>query len=251
MQPVRPSPCQSVMRPVHPSSCHLHQPVNRPIHTLHCQSIIRTHLSVAQPIHQFVNQPISQSHCLSITRPVHLSYNQSIHHPVNSSMPHQSVTPPISPAICPSDHPSPSDCLYTILPHLSGSPTSSDCSSTIYTSLSDHPSLPDCLYDKPLSPSDHLSLSLSYLPSTHDHLYDDPPSLSACPSPSNSLPATTTCPTVRLSSHTIHRTQDSSQSIAVVNGEQSCKAKQFHRAFTNYDLLLRALDVSSIYLSDS
>ena len=51
-------------------------------------------------------------------------------------------------------------------------------------------------------------------------------------------------------SHTIHRPQDSSQSLAVVNGEQSRKAKIFHRAFTNYDLLLRALDASSIYLRD-
>ena len=51
-------------------------------------------------------------------------------------------------------------------------------------------------------------------------------------------------------SHTIHRTQASSQSLAVVNGEQSRKAKKFHRAFTNYDLLLRALDASSIYLCD-
>ena len=38
------------------------------------------------------------------------------------------------------------------------------------------------------------------------------------------------------------------KSLAVVNGEQSRKAKKFHRAFTNYDLLLRALDASSIYL---
>ena len=51
-------------------------------------------------------------------------------------------------------------------------------------------------------------------------------------------------------SHTIHRTQDSSQSLAVVNGEQSCKAKKFHRAFTNYELFLHALDASSIYLPD-
>ena len=51
-------------------------------------------------------------------------------------------------------------------------------------------------------------------------------------------------------SPTIHRTQDSSQSLAVVNGEQSHKAKIFHRAFTNYDLLLRALDASSLYLRD-
>ena len=33
--------------------------------------------------------------------------------------------------------------------------------------------------------------------------------------------------------------------------EQSRKAKKFRRAFPNYDLLLHALDVSSIYLSDS
>ena len=51
-------------------------------------------------------------------------------------------------------------------------------------------------------------------------------------------------------SHTIHRTQASSQSLAVVNGEQSRKAKIFRRAFTNYDLLLRALDASSIVLRD-
>ena len=44
---------------------------------------------------------------------------------------------------------------------------------------------------------------------------------------------------------------DSSQSLAVMNGEQSCKAKKFHRAFTNYDLLLHDLDVSSIYTSAS
>ena len=33
--------------------------------------------------------------------------------------------------------------------------------------------------------------------------------------------------------------------------EQSHKTKKFHRAFTNYDLLLCALDASSIYLHDS
>ena len=48
----------------------------------------------------------------------------------------------------------------------------------------------------------------------------------------------------------IHRTQDWSQSLAVVNGEQSRKAKKFHRAFTNYNLYLHALDASSIYLRD-
>ena len=45
-------------------------------------------------------------------------------------------------------------------------------------------------------------------------------------------------------------TQDPSQSLAVVNGEQSRKAKKFHRAFTNSELLLRALDASSIFLCD-
>ena len=35
-----------------------------------------------------------------------------------------------------------------------------------------------------------------------------------------------------------------------MNGEQSRKAKKFHRAFPNYDLLQHALDASSIYLRD-
>ena len=52
-------------------------------------------------------------------------------------------------------------------------------------------------------------------------------------------------------SHTIHHTQDSSQFLAVMNGEQSRKAKKFHRAFTNTDLLLHAPDASSIYLCNS
>ena len=102
-------------------------------------------------------------------------------------------------------------------------------------------------------------------------LYDTPISPSACPSPADCLTTTTTRPPICPSfptihhthdssqslavvngeqSHTIHRTQDSSQSLAVVNGEQSRKSKKFHRAFTNYDLLLRALDASSIYLRD-
>ena len=55
---------------------------------------------------------------------------------------------------------------------------------------------------------------------------------------------------IRMSSPTIHRTQDSSQSLAVVKGEQSHKAEKFHSALTNYDLLLHALDASSIYLCD-
>ena len=104
-------------------------------------------------------------------------------------------------------------------------------------------------------------------------MYDTPISPSACLSPPNCLTATMTRLPVRPSSqtihhtqdsiqsiavvngeqsHTIHRTQDSSQSLAVLNGEQSRKAKKFHRAFTNYsyNLLLHALDASSIYLHD-
>ena len=179
-------------------------------------------------------------------------------------MTHQSTTPPISPTNRPSDCPSLSNCLYTILPHPSGCPTLSDSTSTILTSSSDHPSPLDCLYDLQHSPSGHPPLS--------HHLYDAPISLSACPSPANCLTSAMICPFICLSSpmihrtqdssqslavvngeqsHTIHRTQDSSQSLAVMNGDQSRKAKKFHRAFTNYDLHLRDLDASSIYLRDS
>ena len=112
----------------------------------------------------------------------------------------------------------------------------------------------------PIRPSDH--------PPPSNRLYDTPIRPSACPSPADCLTATTTRPPVRPSfptihhthdpsqslavvngepSHTIHRTQDSSQSLAVVNGEPSRKSKKFHRTFTNYDLLLCALDASSIY----
>ena len=220
-----------------------------------------------------------------------------------------STTPPVSHAQRPSDRPPPSDCLYTILPRLSGCPTSPRLHDPP-TRPSDHPPPSHRLYDTPTSPSDHpppsqrlydtpTSLSDHPPPSQHlydnptrpsDHpppshrLYDTPISPSTCPSPADCLTATTTRPPVRLSfptihhthdsnhslavvngeqdslhslavvngeqSHTIHRTQDSSQSLAVMNGEQSRKAKIFHRAFTNSDLLLRALDASSIYLRD-
>ena len=161
-------------------------------------------------------------------------------------MTRQSTTPPVSPTKRPSDHPSPSDRLSTILPCPSDCPTASAHTSTINTSPSDHPQLSHCLYDTPISPS-------------------------ACPSPADCLTATRTRPPVCLSSPTIDHTHDSSQSLVVVNveqsrtihcthdlsqslavmtGEQSCKAKKFHRAFTNYALLLHAPDASSIYLRD-
>ena len=218
--------------------------------------------------------PTAPTVCLSPRQSVALS----VHPPDSPSViparpsPEPSVHPP---AQRPSDRPSPSDRLYTILPCLSGCPTSPRLHDTP-TSLTDHLPPSQRLYDNPTRPSDH--------PPPSHRLYDTPISPSACPSPADCLTATTTRPPVRPSfptihhphdsdhslavvngeqdshhslavvngepSHTIHSTQDSSQSLAVVNGEQSCKAKIFHRAFTNYDLLLRALDASSIYLRD-
>ena len=210
------------------------------------------------------------------------SHEPSVHPPVSPSMTRPCATQPVSHAQRPSDRPSPSDRLYTILPRLSGCPTSHRLHDTP-TSPSDHPPPSQRLYDTPTSPSDH--------PPPSQRLYDHPTcpsdhpiSTSACPSPADCLTATTTRPPVRPSfpmihhthdsyhslavvngeqdskhslavvngeqSHTIHHTQDSSQSLAVVKGEQSRKAKIFHRAFTNSDLLLRALDASSIYLRD-
>ena len=120
------------------------------------------------------------------------------------------------------------------------------CQSTIYTHPSAHPPPSHHLYDTPISPSacppttDCLTTTKSHPPirpsspaihSTHDSIH----SLAVV----NGEP-----------SHTIHCTQDSSQSLAVMIGEQSHKAKKFHRVFTNYNLLLCALDASSIYLHD-
>ena len=231
--------------------------------------------------------------------PARPSYEPSVHPPVTPSMTRQSATPPVSLAQHQSDHPSPSDRLhtihpvkrlsdrlspsnrlYTILPRPSVCPTPSDPTSTRPTSPSDHLQLSYHLYDTPTSPSDHPQPShplydTPTCPSDHPppshRPYDTPISPSACLSPADCLTATTTRPPVHPSSPTIHHTHDSSQSLAVVNGEQSrmiqCthvssqsravvngeqsrKAKKFHRAFTNYDLLLRALDASSTYLHD-
>ena len=177
--------------------------------------------------------------------PARPSHEPSVHPPITPSMTRPSATPPVNLAQRQSDLPSPSDRLYTNLPRLSGCPTSHHLHDTP-TSPSDHPPPSHCLSDTPISPS-------------------------TCPSPADCLTATTTRPPVRPSfptihlthdssqslavvngeqSCTIHRTQDSSQSLAVVNGEQSHNVKKFHRAFTNYNLLLRALDASSIYLRD-
>ena len=222
---------------------------NRPsFSTLVCRatspSVIPTATTVCLSPHKSVALSIHPTDSPSVI-PARPSHEPSVHPPVTPSMTRPSATPPVSLAQRQSDRPSLSDRLYTILPHLSGCPTSHH------------------LHDTPTSLSDHL-------PPSH-HLYDTPISPSACPSPADCLTTTTTRPPVRPSfptihhihdssqslavvngeqSHTIHHTQDSSQSLAVVNGEQSRKYKKFHRAFTNYNLLLRALDASSIYLRD-
>ena len=267
------------MRPVHLSSRPPPPPqsVYHPTSQSHCPSIPWTVRPSSPPVHHI--RPPSR----------HSVHDSSVRHPPPPP-PRQSCTTSVRPSVivrpsahhCPakrlSDCLSPSNCLYTILPHPSDCPTLSDPTPTTPTSPSDHPQPSYHLYDTPTSPSDHLQPSHRlYDTPTHpsDHpplshcLYDPPISPSACPSPVDCLTATTTCPPVRLSfptihhthdssqslavvngeqSHTIHHTQDSSQSLAVMNGEQSRKAKKFHRAFTNYELFLRALDASSIYL---
>ena len=184
----------------HPSVCQLTHP-HIELSVCHMDTSIchTTHQSICQSPHKSVALSVCTLASPSVI-PIHLSYDQSIQHPINSSMTHQSVTPPISPVLCPSDHPSLSNCLYNILP----------CPS-------DRTSLPDHLYDKPLSLSNHLSLP--------DRLYNQPPSLSACLSLSDSLTATMTHPTICPSSHMIHHTQDSSQSLAVVNGSNPARPR--------------------------
>ena len=93
------------------------------------------------------------------------------------------------------------------------------------------------------SPSDHPSLS--------DHLYAILPSQSICPSPSDNWTKNKTCPSTPPLSHMTQCLHDSSQSLAVMKRELSHKDKKFCISFTKYDLLLCALDVSSIYTSVS
>ena len=120
----------SVMLPA-PTVCQL----TRPHVTL---SVHHTDTSICRTTCHSVCHSTCKSVTLSVHNmaspsiiPVHPSYDSSVHHPVNSSMTHQSVTQPVSSAIHPSDHLSPSDCLHTILPCPSGCPTSSDSSSTM------------------------------------------------------------------------------------------------------------------------
>ena len=260
----------SVRHPDSPHSLSLTPQVSRTVRPSHRQSVRHPHPSVIRTICPPSCHSVHDSSvCHPPPPPISLAQHQSDH----PSLSERLYT--IRPAKRPSDRPSPSDRLYTILPYPSDCPTPSDPISTTPTSPSDHPQPSYHLYDTPTSLSDHPQLShhlydtptrpSDQLPPSH-RLYDTPISPSA-----DCLTATTYRPPIRPSfptihhthdssqslavmngepSHTIHRTQDSSQSLAVVNGEQSRKAKKFPRAFTNYDLLLRALDASSIYLRD-
>ena len=186
--------------------------------------------------------------------PARPSHEPSVHPPVTPSMTRPSDTPPVSHAPRQSDRPSPSDRLYTILPRLSGCPTSHRLYDTPI-SPSACPSPADCLTATTTRPP--VCPSFPTIHHTHDSHHtlavvngeqDSNHSLAVVNGEQDSNHSLAVVNGEQ--SHTIHRTQDSSQSLAVVNGEQSRKAKIFHRAFTNYDLLLRALDASSIYLRD-
>ena len=212
--------CRTTRPSLNMSVCHATRPSVIPTaHTI-CLS---PHKSVALPIHPTDSPSVI---------PAHPSYEPYVHPPVTPSMTRQFATPPVSlatrqsdrpspndrlhtirPAQRPSDHPSPSDHLYTILPRPSDHPPLSYRLYNTPTSPSDHPQPSYRLYGNPTCPSDHPPLS--------HRLYDTPISPSACPSPGNCLTATTTRPPVRLSFPMIHHTHDSSQSQAVVNGEQS------------------------------
>ena len=236
LAPPTPPVCLYVSHMTHPSFttsvCHVTSPSIIPPAPTVCpfscphvtQSVRHMDMSVCHTTCQSVCQSTPKSVALSVHStsspsiiPICTSYTQSVHHPINSSMTCHSVTPPISPEIYPSDCPSLLDHLYTILPHQSGCPTSFDHSSNLYTCLSDCLPPSDCLYDKPPSPSACLSLP--------DCLYDEPFSPSACLSLSDCLTTTMTRPAVCPSTHMIHCTQDSSQSISVMNGSNPTRTR--------------------------
>ena len=123
--PSNPSVCQSTHPYVELSVHHTDTSICRTTNPSVCQS---TRTSVTMSVHDTASPSVI---------PVCPSYDQSVHHPINSSLTCQSVTPPVSPEIHLSDHLSWSKHLHTILHHPSGCPSSSDCSSTIYTSPSD------------------------------------------------------------------------------------------------------------------
>ena len=130
-------------------------------------------------------------------------------------LPHKSVALSIRPMDSPSVIPARPSYEPSVHPPVTLSMTHQ--STTPPVSLAQHQS--DCL-----SQSDHLH---TILPGPSDHLppshclYDAPISPSAYPSPIVCLTSTTTRPPVCPSSPTIHHTQDSIHSLAIVHGEQS------------------------------
>ena len=204
--------------------------------------------------------------------PARPSPETSVHPPVIPSMTCPSATPPVSHAQRQSDHQSPSQRLYDPPTSPSDHPPPSQRLYDTPSRPSDHPPPSHRLYDTPistsacLSPANCLTATTTRPPvrpsfPTIHHTHDSTHTLAVVNGEQDSNHSLAVVNGEQDSnhslavvngeqSHTIHRTQDSSQSLAVVNGEQSSKAKKFHRAFTNYDLLLRALDASSIYLRD-
>ena len=181
--------------------------------------------------------------------------------------------PPPSPRLydtptCPSDHPPPSQRLYDTPTHPSDHPPPSHRPYDTPISTSACPSPADCLTATTPRPPVRPSFPTIHHPHDSNHSLavvngeqDSHHSLAVVNGEQDSPHSLAVVNEEQDSNHslavvhgehspTIHRTHDSGQSLAVVNGEQSRKAKIFHRAFSNYDLLLRALDASSIYLRD-
>ena len=168
------------------SVCHATCPsVNPPAPSIH-PHVTQSVCHMDMSVCHTTSQSVCQSTHKSVTLSVHTTASPSII-PIHPSYA-QSVLHPVNSSMTRQSSTPPISPKIS----LSGCPTSSDRSSNLY--------MPNRLYDNPLS-------------------------LSACPSPSNCLTATMTRPSVRLSSNTIHHTQDSSQSLAIVNGSNPARPR--------------------------
>ena len=230
-QTIRPSPHQSVVRPVRPSSRQHPQSVYHPASQSHCPFIPRQSVRHPRP---------------SVTRTVrppsrHSIHDSSVHHPTTSvrlsyvtpSARHtnQSVRPSATvPTSVRHPHPSvrPSATVTPSVRH-----TNQYVSLFVTSQLSDRP------YDS--------SARTYVIP--HDSPY---PRLEPLPSSREWGARLAPLPSSREWGAITHDSQYTRLEPIPSSREwgQSRKAKIFHRAFTNYDLLLRALDASSIYLRD-
>ena len=248
--PARPSSEPSVHPPVTPSMTrlsatppvsHAQRPSDHPSTSDHLYTFL-PHLSGCPTSHRLYDTPTSPS-----DRPP-----QSYHLYDTPTSP--SDRPPPSQRLYdnpthPSDHPTPSHRLYDTPISPSACLPPADCLTATTTRPPVRPSFPTIHHTHDL----HHSLAIVNGEQDSDHTLavvngeqDSNNSLAVVNGEQDSNHSLAVVNGEQ--SHMIHRTQDSRQSLAVVNGEQSRKAKIFHRAFTNYDLLLRALDASSIYL---